>query len=770
MASRSAPVAARKRRHMPNQTKNAQKHQGISKATRRSERIRCKDESFRTNAQQNIQESTEQEHLRQTERRAVEAKKRTRDPEILLSLERPRKRPRIKDPLQTKRHNQVGKQKRPREDETSTPHASLQTPAKRARTTTVAVQERIDEARIKFWRENGTWPTEEQEKTMDRFRDIVQHALPRKRSKSSLRRKRSDASISTETVQTRTPSDQQPREQKSAPYRHPRYEGQLQERGSFMDDHDEGITTESEKLLAKLLKTPRKPPEHTLFSDDILFKKTCKSLRGENETKVILRIADLIFPSAEILADRGAKHLEILRETTNAGWINAIPFYGPRPQPDFGLGFKREAFTPEQLRKLQPFIGNELEDCSYIAATYNMYLPFFTSEVKCGASALDVADRQNLHSQTVSLRNLVELFRLVGRLNELHREINSYSISHSDECVRIWAHYVVVKGEDFTFHRHSIAKFDISPTAEGDQRWKAWTFVMNVFDFWVPNHFQRICSAIDMLPAVLNFEVSNMSEPQHSDPELASSRSGLSQQLEVYSLAEKGAMSDNQSSNQPITPDTTIAGSGNSKKKKTKWGVYAKPVDEIWALPTETIDLLYQERAPATTCSSGGSPLREMPTSITAMTRNESPIIYVAGTGGGKSLAFLLPASFREEYGQTTAVVPLVLLMGFRAAAQSSRHRVRHARARAASRVPTVHVRRIWRTASPERFVIDGLRLVVQTNSEYGPAMGSLMELLGLPELGVPVTGSALRIDQIVVLSIRIRQQHYEWASDGRRG
>lgn len=573
MASRSAPAAAQKRRRTSTQKKNAQKHQGISKATRRSKRLQNRDESSRTNTKQDTQESTEQEHfsnLRQIQKQVVEAQKRTRDPEILPSLERPRKRPRTQDTLQTKPHKQAEKQKRPREHEASSSHASLETPAKRVRTSTIPGQKTIGEARIEFWKENGTWPTEEQEKTMDRFQDIVQHALARKRSKSSLRRKRSDASISAETVQTRTPSDQQPREQKSAPYRHPRYEGQLQERGSFMDDHDKGITAQSEKLLAKLLKTPRKPPENTLFSDDTLFKKICKSLRGENETKVILRIADLIFPSAEILADRGAKHLEILRETTNAGWINAIPFYGPRPQPDFGLGFKREAFTQEQLQKLQPFIGNELEDCSYIAATYNMYLPFFTSEVKCGASALDVADRQNLHSQTVSLRNLIELFRLVGRLNELDREINGYSISHSNEYVRIWAHYAVIKGEDFTFHRHSIAKFDISPTAEGDQRWKAWTFVMNVLDFWVPDHFQRICSAIDMLPADLNFEVSNLSETQRSDLKLASSRSGLSQQIEVYSLADEGVTSVNQSSNQPITPDTTMAGSSNSKKNKTK--------------------------------------------------------------------------------------------------------------------------------------------------------------------------------------------------------
>jgi len=403
---------------------------------------------------------------------------------------------------------------------------------------------------------------------MDRFRDIVHHALARKRSSVALRRKRSDASINTET---RTPSDQQPREQKSAPYKHPRYEGQLQERGSFMDDHEEGISTQSEKLLQKLLKTPRKPPEHTLFSDDNLFKKTCKRLRGENETKVIRDISQLIVPSAEILADHGAKHLEILRETTNAGWLNAIPLYGPRPQPDFGLGFKREAFNREQLQKLQPFIGNELEDCSYIAATYNMYLPFLTSEVKCGASALDIADRQNLHSQTVSLRNLIELFRLVGRLNELHREIKGYSISHSDEYVRIWGHYIFVKGEDFTFHRRPMAKFDISPTEEGDQRWKAWAVVMNIYDFWVTDHFKTICSAIDMLPADLNFEVSAPSEPQPSDQELAPSGSGLSQQLGSYSLADERVISDSQPSVQPITPDTTIkTGPSNFKKKKTK--------------------------------------------------------------------------------------------------------------------------------------------------------------------------------------------------------
>ena len=66
-----------------------------------------------------------------------------------------------------------------------------------------------------------------------------------------------------------------------------------------------------------------------------------------------------------------------------------------------------------------------------------MYLPFLTCKIKCRAAALDVANQQNAHSQTVALRGLIELFRLVGQENELHQEISGFSISHSDECVRI---------------------------------------------------------------------------------------------------------------------------------------------------------------------------------------------------------------------------------------------------------------------------------------------------------------------------------------------
>ena len=63
---------------------------------------------------------------------------------------------------------------------------------------------------------------------------------------------------------------------------------------------------------------------------------------------------------------------------------------------------------------------------SYFTATWRIYFQIFTCEVKCGAAALDVVDRQNAHSMTLAVRGIVELFRLVKREKELHQEIPAF--------------------------------------------------------------------------------------------------------------------------------------------------------------------------------------------------------------------------------------------------------------------------------------------------------------------------------------------------------
>ncbi|KAF2789017.1 hypothetical protein K505DRAFT_220116, partial [Melanomma pulvis-pyrius CBS 109.77] len=73
-------------------------------------------------------------------------------------------------------------------------------------------------------------------------------------------------------------------------------------------------------------------------------------------------------------------------------------------------------------------------------------------------------------------------------------------------------HYAIINGKDVEFYRHSIAGFSISPTARGDERWTAYSFFKNVYDLWLPEHYKRICSVIDMLPADVNFDVSELDQ------------------------------------------------------------------------------------------------------------------------------------------------------------------------------------------------------------------------------------------------------------------
>ena len=252
---------------------------------------------------------------------------------------------------------------------------------------------------IDYWRKEGAWPKvyfEQDDQTREYLnRDLeeeswlrkywmpnMEHVLAKKKSSSSLRGKQSESGA---VAPSFTPSDQKPREEKSTPYKEPRYETLLKTKGSFLSRHKEGVTKESKNLCQVLLKTETDVPEDSLFSDD-LFEDTCEEIRNRNEAKVIQDIARLVVPSARHLAIRGALHLKNLVESANEGWNSSIPLTKPRPQPDYSVGFRREAFTDEQLDKLEPFVGDAADTfTSYFMATWYMYFPFLTCEVKCDA-------------------------------------------------------------------------------------------------------------------------------------------------------------------------------------------------------------------------------------------------------------------------------------------------------------------------------------------------------------------------------------------------
>jgi hypothetical protein len=361
-----------------------------------------------------------------------------------------------------------------------------------------------------------------------------------------------------------TPSDQRPREEKSAPYRDARYPLLLQTKGSYMDISELGITDTSKHLVRDLLCGKQVVPKETLFDDDI-FVDACRNLENKNEARVIQDISRLIVPSAESLALR-AKNRKYLIESVNEGWNNSIPLTGTRPQPDYSVGLRREAFTDNQLAKISPFIGNFLSgDLSFFMATFYMYFPFLACEVKCGAAALDIADRQNAHSMTLAARAIVELFRLVKRENEVNRQILAFSVSHDHCSVRIYGYYPVINEEDTKYYRHPIHKFDFT-ALDGKDKWTAYRFTKNIYDTWMPDHFKRICSAIDQLPSELDFSVPPFSEA-----------TGLSQKLDDHHLSQSldsaslPAKQDSQASNrQGVTPDTSFTEPGAAKRRKGK--------------------------------------------------------------------------------------------------------------------------------------------------------------------------------------------------------
>ena len=383
----------------------------------------------------------------------------------------------------------------------------------------------------------------------------LHHLFARKKSSSSLNRKKSQSSL-------QTSSDQLPREVKSAQYRNPDYAAELENEGSYMYKSTLGITDISRELCRTLLEKEQRIPQDTLFRDD-LFDETCRKIQDRNETMVIRDIGLLIVPSAQTSATYGATHLNHLYETTIEGWnsVFSFPLHKTRPQPDFSVGFGRSAFTQEQRNKLKPFVGEPgSKVITYFMATTRMYFPFLTCEVKCGAAALDIADRQNAHSMTVAIRALVELFRSVKREKELDREILAFSVSHDHTAVRIYGHYPVIEGDKTTFYRHPIRKFDFT---DGEEKWTAYKFTKNVYNIYMPKLHKLICSGIDDLPADINFDLSQSASFFQSTPQ-------SSQQSNAESVLDEDDSQSSFLASQEITPTTSFTQTTEPVFKKPK--------------------------------------------------------------------------------------------------------------------------------------------------------------------------------------------------------
>lgn len=287
---------------------------------------------------------------------------------------------------------------------------------------------------------------------------------------------------------------------KNYPYRDARYDVLLRRAQSYLIEPEEQAGIMQNELLDEdLLEAPQPVPRNTLFSDEF-FASTMEFIAERNEARIIQDISCLLVPSAEQLAIRGATHLKVLVESVNEAWTNTRPLVGPRPQPDYAVGFKEEAFSESQHVRLLPFIGDVLEnDRSNFMATRYMYFPFLSCETESCAQDIGIADRQNMHSMTIAVRAVVMLFRQVDRQDEVNRKILAFSISHNSRDVRSYGHYPICTEESTKYYRRLLHSSDLL-LLNGREKWTAYCFTKNVYDIWMPAHFKRICSGIDQLP------------------------------------------------------------------------------------------------------------------------------------------------------------------------------------------------------------------------------------------------------------------------------
>ena len=392
-------------------------------------------------------------------------------------------------------------------------------------------------------------------RTMHAFAHLHDFLARKKKSCSSSRRKKPQSA-------SETPSDQLSRENKSSQYNNIEYEIHLEQKGSYMRKSALGITDASRDLCRTLLEKEQTVPQNTLFRDD-LFDETCAGVQGRNEAMIVRDISPLICPSAQVLRIYGAKHLSHLFESVNEAWNSMAEFEGTLPQPDYSVGFGRSAFTQEQLNKLKPFVGEPGSKLTtYLMATTRMYFPFLTCEVKCGAAALDIADRQNAQNMSVALRALVVLFRSVKREKELDRETLAFSISHDHTSVRIYGHYPVIEGDKTTFYRHSIHKFDFT-ALEGKEKWTVYKFVKNVYDYHSLKLHKLISSGIDDLPANINFDLSQSAFFSQSGPQSP-------QQSNAESILGKDDSQPSLVASQEVTPTTSFTQTTERASKKPR--------------------------------------------------------------------------------------------------------------------------------------------------------------------------------------------------------
>lgn len=276
------------------------------------------------------------------------------------------------------------------------------------------------------------------------------------------------------------------------------------------------MVQESEDLLRKLMRMRRTKQPGPRF-DSRAVTSLLQRLHSRNERAISHELYPIVCPPAGIVRDISfndstlQSRYDDLVDHWDEPWSNS-PSLLPRlavPRPDYCVGFSEEAFEDDQRAKLDTIASER----TTFMPTSLMYLPFLTCEVKGKNDGIEIAENQNGYSMLVTVRATVELFRTAKLEHNCSGHIMAFSISYNHEQAYIYAYYPVLDGNKTTIYRRKVYRYQLAPD-ETEDTTRAWNFVRNVYEEWVPRHLPRLREAIDAIdPSVL------FPEP---DPELMS--------------------------------------------------------------------------------------------------------------------------------------------------------------------------------------------------------------------------------------------------------
>ena len=315
------------------------------------------------------------------------------------------------------------------------------------------------------------------------------------------------------------------------------YQTEMANYGMIMDLEDDRVAPDDTnlQLCQNLLSNGNRIPTDT-FCPYHHFGALLRAAKDRNETRLVRDIMPLLLPSAELLhICEGMADLKGIVEEINAEWTSGMIF-GPHPKPDFAAGLKISAFTNQETKQLKKW---STISCP-IKVTDHMYFPFLVCDVKSANGKLIEAERQIMHSASIAVKTIVELYPRESQ-KEVCGNILAFSVAFNHEQVKLFGHYAHMTDEGMVqFCRHPISSFLYN---EPGHQGKAYNFVRKVYTDFVPVHLKRIRNALSLLASrspESSYEVNddNNREPPESQADMSWSIPTLRQ-----SAMEEGQMS-----------------------------------------------------------------------------------------------------------------------------------------------------------------------------------------------------------------------------------